>query len=62
MTITILFLFLALFYLAFTLWVRYGISRLKSPPLKEERELPSVSVLVPARNEEANIHKTLTSL
>lgn len=62
MIIGLIFLFLALFYLAFTLWVRYGISRLKKLPLKPESELPTVMVFVPARNEEANILKTLESL
>ncbi|MGE5440419.1 MAG: glycosyltransferase [Bacteroidota bacterium] len=62
MTISIVFLFLSLFYLTFTLWVRHGVARLKNAPLKAIGELPTVSVYVPARNEEANLHRTLTSL
>lgn len=62
MAVSIILLLLAMFYLTFTLWVRRGISRLKILPLKTESELPTVSVLVPARNEEVNILRTLTSL
>jgi cellulose synthase/poly-beta-1,6-N-acetylglucosamine synthase-like glycosyltransferase len=59
---SITFLSLSLFYLTFTLWVRYGISRLRKLPVKPLAELPTVSVLVPAKNEEANISRTLKSL
>ncbi|MGE5399392.1 MAG: glycosyltransferase [Ignavibacteriales bacterium] len=39
-----------------------GISRLKQLPVRSDEELPTVSVILPARNEEANISATLTSL
>ena len=49
-------------YAAFTKWIHAGLGKLKAEEEIPTRELPSVSVIVPARNEDHNIEETLESL
>jgi cellulose synthase/poly-beta-1,6-N-acetylglucosamine synthase-like glycosyltransferase len=52
----------ALLYLLFTAWIFRGLGKLKKAEIKVEEKLPTVSVIVPARNEDHNIEETLESL
>lgn len=49
-------------YFLWLLWTRYRWARLSSPPIPTRTELPSVSVLIPARNEAGGIAYLLKDL
>ncbi|MBC8277958.1 MAG: glycosyltransferase, partial [FCB group bacterium] len=62
-TIILSFLLLtgAAIYLVFTRWVFKGLNKLNEEPILSD-SLPTVSVVLPARNEAHNIEETLESL
>ena len=59
---SIILIFCAGLYAAFTKWIHAGLGKLKVEEDIPQRELPTVSVIVPARNEDNNIEETLESL
>ena len=52
----------AILYLVFTRWIYQGLRHLKENEKVHFNDLPTVSVVVPARNEDHNIEETLESL
>lgn len=53
---------LVVVYSAMVFWFTWGILRTPSPNTTPEHKLPSISVIVPLRNEEKNVHKTMDAL
>lgn len=49
-------------YFVFTNWILKGLKKLKKQELKPVSQLPAISVILPARNEDHNIEETLDSL
>ena len=52
----------ALFYLSYLIHLHFGLRRLKPPPLKTDNNLPNLSIIVVAKDEEKNIENTVRSL
>ncbi|MBL7192243.1 glycosyltransferase [bacterium] len=52
----------AVFYVNFIIWLLKGLKRIKAVEPLPKTELPYVTVIVPARNEEGNLEDTLDSL
>lgn len=62
LTAAVLLLFLTGIYGVFTFWLYQGLGKLQKAEMLSEEKLPTVSVIVPARNEDHNLEETLESL
>jgi cellulose synthase/poly-beta-1,6-N-acetylglucosamine synthase-like glycosyltransferase len=52
----------AVFYASFIIWIYQGLRKLRRTDIAVNKGFPSVSIIVPARNEDHNLEETLDSL